>query len=306
MLAEQLRSRSDLVWAAFKARVQAQGGTVLEPEWLGNHKPHHVSCAEGHDGYIEPGNVQQGRGICKTCAGRDSAAAWQNFKASVEALGGIMLEPKWLGTDERHHVRCGNGHDAYPTPHYVQGGGGICSTCAGHNPAAAAMNFRAQLAELGATLLEPYVDCMHPHHVLCANNHDCFPRPNNVKSGQGICDQCAGRVHDVFYLVTGPRGLKVGVTSGDPKDRLRDHRRDGYYEDGDPDRLWIKLPPKVANETEDLVLASLKAAGIKPIERREYFGIEALPVVLSIVDRELAWYTPVFGPGQEEGIKETQ
>ena len=306
MLAEQLRSRSDLVWAAFKARVQAQGGTVLELSGSATTSliMFHVlramtatssraMCSKG-EGFARPVPVvipllpgRTSKRVLKlwvgSCWSRSGLAQMSAIMSGV-VTGTMHIRRRIMSKVEEESARL----------------------VPGHNPAAAAMNFRAQLAELGATLLEPYVDCMHPHHVLCANNHDCFPRPNNVKSGQGICDQCAGRVHDVFYLVTGPRGLKVGVTSGDPKDRLRDHRRDGYYEDGDPDRLWIKLPPKVANETEDLVLASLKAAGIKPIERREYFGIEALPVVLSIVDRELAWYTPVFGPGQEEGIKETQ
>ena len=96
--------------------------------------------------------------------------------------------------------------------------------------------------------------------------------------------------HDVFYIVVGPRGLKLGISSGDGSMRLAEHRRAGY---GDKTvRLWTGLPGRVADDTEYLVLARLKAAGHKPVWRREYFNAELLPVVLGIADHELVWYTP--------------
>lgn len=96
--------------------------------------------------------------------------------------------------------------------------------------------------------------------------------------------------HDVFYIVIGPRGLKLGISSGDGSQRLAEHRRAGY---GDKTvRLWTGLPGRVADATKDLVLARLKRAGHKPIQGHEYFNAELLPVVLGIADHELVWYTP--------------
>ena len=85
-------------------------------------------------------------------------------------------------------------------------------------------------------------------------------------------------------------GLKFGITSGNPKPRLATHRRDGYRT---AVRLFTKLPPMKAAELEQrLKLMDLPAAGFSPVRGREYFGIDALPVVLGIVDRELALYPP--------------
>jgi hypothetical protein len=44
------------------------GGTVVEPAWLGNKKPHRVVCGVGHECAVRPNNVQQGSSICRTCA----------------------------------------------------------------------------------------------------------------------------------------------------------------------------------------------------------------------------------------------
>lgn len=50
--------------------------------------------------------------------------------------------------------------------------------------------FRARLAELGATLLEPYKGSHEPHRARCAEGHECFPRPGSLKIG-GPCKRCA-------------------------------------------------------------------------------------------------------------------
>lgn len=98
------------------------------------------------------------------------------------------------------------------------------------------------------------------------------------------------QIHPVFYVVVGPRGLKLGISSGDGSMRLVEHRRAGY---GDKTvRLWTGLPGRVADATEDLVLARLKRAGHKPIQGLEYFNAELLAVVLGIADHELVLYTP--------------
>jgi hypothetical protein len=57
------------------------------------------------------------------------------------------------------------------------------------------------------------------------------------------------QIHDVFYIVIGPRGLKLGISSGDGSQRLAEHRRNGYVQTA---RLWAGLPGRVADDTEDL------------------------------------------------------
>jgi hypothetical protein len=52
----------------FVRAVEAQGGKVTEPKWLGRFVEHHVICGEGHPEHVViPGNVLKGQGICRKC-----------------------------------------------------------------------------------------------------------------------------------------------------------------------------------------------------------------------------------------------
>lgn len=115
--------------AAFRRRLEELGATLLEPRWLGNKRPHRVRCAAGHEVTPRPNNVQQGDGICRTCAGLDPNEAEAAFRARLAAAGATLLEPRWLGVDKPHRVRCANGHEAAPTPSNVRRGQGICQAC---------------------------------------------------------------------------------------------------------------------------------------------------------------------------------
>ena len=177
--------------AAFHERLKELGATLLEPEWLGCQTKHHVLCAAGHDCYPNPLDARKA-GICRICAGNDPATAEAAFRARIEALGGELLEPKWLGAQNKHRARCTEGHECSPRPADVQQGHGICRTCTGQDPAIAEAAFRARLADLGAEMLGPYVNSKTPVAVRCAAGHDCMPAPGSVISGHGACLRCAG------------------------------------------------------------------------------------------------------------------
>jgi hypothetical protein len=132
-------------------------------------------------------------------------------------------------------------------------------------------------------MLGRYVNSQTPVRLRCATGHECRPRPSAVLSGDGICRTCAGKVWDVFYIVADPAAhrVKFGITSGDPRPRLRTHRRGGYQ---GVVRLLTDLPGTTAPDMEDAVQAALALAGLRPVLRREYYDISALPVVLDVVD----------------------
>jgi hypothetical protein len=210
--------------ANFKAAVASQGGVVLEPTWLGIHKPHRVRCAVGHMCAPRPHRVQQGGGLCRICANHDPATAWSNFKNAIAVLGGVVLEPTWLGAHAPHRVRCVAGHECTPTPTQVRSGKGICRICAKKDPAVAWANFKANVALQGGKVLEPaWLGNNKPHLVLCAAGHHCSPAPANIHSGQGICGACARSGFDpsspaLIYLVThtrlGAHKIGIGATNG--------------------------------------------------------------------------------------------
>lgn len=212
------------------------------------------------------------------------------FKARLDSLGAQLLEDEWLGARTKHHVRCAEGHDCYPMPNNVITGFGICKVCAGISPAESFAKFKARLAELGATLMrDEWLGRHVPHAVVCAAGHSCTPQPGNVLNGLGVCVECSNTLKsaaawNAFYIVKGPAGVKFGVTSGDYRQRLNVHRRDGY-----PDvvAVWIDLPNGMAKATEDVVRARLKADDWRPVRGLEYFPIGALAAVQRIASAAL-------------------
>lgn len=188
-----MRRDSAMAWAAFRERVTALGGTVLESAWLGKGTPHRIRCASGHLGSPRPGDVRQGKGICRTCAGQDPASADQRFRERVAALGGDVLEPTWLGNHKPHLVRCALGHEVRPTPANVSRGQGICRVCAIRDPVAAERAFREFIGRLGGTVLEqPWRGSDAPHAAICPVGHECLPRHSGLLRGEGMCRTCAG------------------------------------------------------------------------------------------------------------------
>ena len=96
---------------------------------------------------------------------------------------------------------------------------------------------------------------------------------------------------DVFYLVTGPEGLKFGITNSNRRGgfkRVNEHALAGYT---NIVRHRMGLPTKVVIGLEDRLKygGELLAAGYTPNRppSREYWGIEALALVMNIVDEVL-------------------
>lgn len=274
-------------WEQFRAGVEERGGEVVEPRWLGKDKRHRVICANGHPSRPRPGYVQRGGGICSVCSGNDPATAWVNFKARVADLGGKVIEPKWLGKATPHRVICANGHLFTPTPNNIRAGTGRCLRCIGADPATCWAWFKARVEELGGTVLEPkwLGDGVH-HRVICREGHDGTTIPSGVKQGQGICRRCRGMVWDVFYIVQDEDAghVKFGISSGDPRPRLRTHASNGFktvklLEEG--------LPGNFAHDLETFIRLALADEGMKPVRGREYFEISATTLILAIAKEHL-------------------
>ena len=222
-----------------------------------------------------------------------SLAAEADFRAAVEAQGGMVLEPSWLGVRTGHRVRCPEGHESSPQPQYLKKGGGICSTCgyASRDPKRpdrsydTEARFRAAVDAQGGTILEAtWKGTDTPHRVRCAEGHEAAPRPANVLRGQGFCVTCAWSSQDVLYVVFNPSAgtVKFGITSGDPAGRLKEHRTAGFTE---VVSVRQGLPKGRAFGTEQAVIKDLRASGIRPVHGHEYFdGIHTM-TILDLIDR---------------------
>ncbi|MGW6391231.1 hypothetical protein ACWFR1_12180 [Streptomyces sp. NPDC055103] len=270
--------------AAFRARVEELGGTVLEPTWLGNKTPHRIRCGLGHESTPLPSGVKRGGGICRTCVGLEPLVAEAAFRERVEERGGVVLGA-WVNNATAVCIACAEGHEFDIFPGNAGRYGGLCRTCSGRDPKAVEALFRARVAELGGVVLEPaWKGALAPHKVRCAAGHVTYPWPSSIKQGGGICRFCRGKVWDVFYVVQDDETVKLGITSGDPRPRLADHARDGLSR---VVRLHTGLTGTVAPDLERQVLEALGGAGEKSVRGKEYFPARVLPLVLSLVDEQL-------------------
>jgi hypothetical protein len=266
-------------YAGFLARVTELGGVVLDSEWKGANKPHEIRCPKGHEVPVFPSVLRGGGGLCSACSGRSSRYSWLKFKARISELGGTVVEPEWLGSSKQHRAICAKSHPVSICPRDVMSGQGMCLTCAGKNPETAWADFKERVEAEGGRVIEPrWLGGRIPHAIICRNRHVTDVRPDNSKTGQGICRECKGKAADRFYVVTSADGLKFGITSGNPKPRLKNHASDGYT-------TVVRL--LITTDALDLERATTKAlarSGWKPIRGREYFDISCLHLVLEVAD----------------------
>lgn len=141
--------------AAFRARVEELGGKCLFGTWRGAMEPHHVACARGHDAYTVPARVQQGQGICWTCAGTNPVAAEAAYRELIVSLGGMPLWERWPGNKGAAAIRCPEGHEVAPRPNDVMSGSGMCRICAGREWDAFYVVTSGSVVKFGVTSGDP-------------------------------------------------------------------------------------------------------------------------------------------------------
>jgi hypothetical protein len=88
-----------------------------------------------------------------------------------------------------------------------------------------------------------------------------------------------GQIHDVFYVVKGVEGVKLGITSGNGESRLRTHEVGGYSE---VSFIRWNLNPGIACMAEQRIVYEIKReTSFRSNRGREYFPCDALEVILS-------------------------
>jgi hypothetical protein len=175
----------------FHKNIKELGGKVIG-EYVSSNKPVHCKCKNGHDCNPRPGNIQQGRGMCNICAGRDTETAKQNFYNTIKELGGEVIG-EYINKYTSVKCKCKNGHDCNPCPGSIQQGHGMCKICAGLDPETAKQNFYNTIKELGGEVIGKYVGSDKPVKCKCENGHDCNPCPGSIQQGHGMCKICAGK-----------------------------------------------------------------------------------------------------------------
>ena len=213
------------------------------------------------------------------CVGQDPVHAEALARERLEALGFAPAWEQWLGVSRPHKAICPAGHECQV---YLSGLGRKsyeCPDCAGTSLAAIQAAFNEAVIRQGATpAWDQWLGAVKGHKVICKNGHECYPRPNDVQQGKGVCRFCAGKGWDVYYIVVNDEEeiVKFGITSGNPRARLGYHRNRGFLR-----AVLVTATPlalKVETETKNV----LRAAGVRPVKGREYFPLSALDEVVQV------------------------
>jgi hypothetical protein len=269
----------------FRRFVESQGGTYPEQPWLGIRAKHRVVCRSGHATMARPAYLYKSNNLCKACSGSDPALAWGKFMSNVLSRGGSVVSDRWSGSKSRYHVRCSEGHDCYPTPSQVALAG-FCSRCAGNSTESARSAFHRAVESLGGVVTEPeWLGSQVRHSVRCAAGHNTTALPNCVAQGQGICRYCRGKKWDALYVVRNEHTVKFGVTSGDPRQRLKDHRVQGFT---DVLTVHTGLPDGVAWSIERELIELFRDCGVTPVRGREYYGAVCSDDIVRFVNQRVA------------------
>lgn len=141
--------------------------------------------------------------------------------------------------------------------------------------------------ETGATVIDRSpIKRKGGRKVRCRNGHASFievsfrfPRGGS----KGFCSTCAEYSHNVFYALhsTKLRQVKIGITSGDPRPRLRQHMMYGF---NSVTCLLTDLPSTVAPDLEAYCINVLETLGFKPVSGREFFDEFAIEEIEELVE----------------------
>lgn len=110
---------------------------------------------------------------------------------------------EWQGALKPRRVVCKDGHECFPRPNDVQQRKVFsCQQCAGNDPERTQREFDQRVrAKGGEPAYNEWRGVGKPHRVFCKEGHVCFPWPNAVQQGQGICKTCARPDSDALKMI---------------------------------------------------------------------------------------------------------
>jgi hypothetical protein len=263
---------------AFRKRLDELGVIIEWTGWRGARAKYRAICAEGHECWPRPDGLLRG-GACRACAGRDPVEAEAKARRRLQALGFTPAWGQWVGPGQPHKVVCPAGHEFLMYPSGLPKRGCTCPHCAGTTTEAIEAAFREAVIKQGATpAWDAWLGAVKGHKVICGNGHECYPTPNSIQQGKGVCRFCKGKDWDVFYILVNDerREIKFGITSGNPRGRLAVHRNRGFS------RVVLVTASPLALKVETETKMALRAAGVRAIRGREYFPLAALDEVVQV------------------------
>ena len=122
----------DDLYVEFKAIIESKGGQLIETEFLGNKVKHRITCKNGHDFLMTPGNLKFLDHWCDRCLNdslRDPNGLEKLHSFAKDHPGSKCLAEKYINIDTKYPFVCGN-HGPFNISLYSLKLGQWCRKCA--------------------------------------------------------------------------------------------------------------------------------------------------------------------------------
>lgn len=201
----------------FKIKVRKLGGTIIG-EYINATTNVDCICFNGHRCKSNLKRILASGYICDTChpiqKHNHPDECELRFIQEISYRGGKVLG-KYVNSHTPISCICQYGHQCTPSPNNIHRGHGMCTWCANNSKEKAAFKFTNHVAELGGRVVGTYVNSEIRVECICINNHQCWPRPDGLIAGGGICATCAGNAIELGYknfalIVESQNGLIIG------------------------------------------------------------------------------------------------
>lgn len=175
----------------FTTNINKMGGKVLG-KCIGQMIRVPCICPEGHECNPVPYYILKGREMCKYCSKNSPERAFEEFRQIVEKQKGIIVG-RYINVNTRVDCICSEGHGCRPIPRRARVKGNICKKCTKICPIEAKNYFMEKIQKMGGIVTGEYINTSTRVECLCPIGHKCYPTPNVIKAGQGMCRRCTGR-----------------------------------------------------------------------------------------------------------------
>jgi very-short-patch-repair endonuclease len=113
----------------------------------------------------------------------------KRFRSRIAELKGEVIGP-FINSKSSIACVCEFNHRCKPAPTNILRGQGMCKMCARNDASASEETFRKLVSEMKGVVIGSYVNNFTPVECLCLNGHACYPHPQSVNVGNGICRHC--------------------------------------------------------------------------------------------------------------------
>jgi hypothetical protein len=150
-------------------------------------------CQEERDAFFF--DEKGGLNTCAFCAGsKKILAAKQRYYDRITELGGRIVG-KYVDKFTRIQCRCSEGHKCDPAPSHLRPGSGMCRVCSGVDKETSKRKFYKKIKKFGGKVVGEYINDNTPVNCICAEGHQCSPRPSDIKQPDRVnmCKTCANQ-----------------------------------------------------------------------------------------------------------------